>query len=109
MCGVCWVVFSSMFPCDARWRWDGVGMADSRVMHLWDEQKTVGTWFSANLTQRDSPTWDFYALYRPDARDLASQSSMGGTIISRHDELQAALMPLLAGTTGIDPPGRDLW
>ena len=104
-----YVVWFNMFPGDARWRWDGDSMTDSRVMHFWDEQKTVGTWFSANLTERDSPTWDFYALYRYDARDLASPTRIGGTIISHRDELQAALMPLLAGTTGIDAPERDRW
>jgi hypothetical protein len=91
-----YVVWFNMFPGDARWRWDGDGMTDPRVVHYWDEQKSVGTWFSANLTERGSPTWDFYALYPPDARDLATPSSMGGTIIGRRAELQSALGPLLA-------------
>lgn len=84
-----------MYPGDARWRWDGDGMTDARVVHFWDEQKAVGTWFSTNLTNRRAQTWDFYALYSPDARDMATPSSMGGTIIGRRDNLQAALMPLL--------------
>jgi len=54
-----------------------------------DQQKSVGTWFSANVTRRGSPTWDFYAPYPPDARDLAAPSSMGGTIISSRAELQS--------------------
>jgi hypothetical protein len=91
-----YVVWFNMFPGDARWRWDGDGMADSRVTHFWDEQKTVGTWFSANLTERGSPTWDFYAVYSPLASDLSAPSSMGGTIISRRAELQSELSPLLA-------------
>jgi len=90
-----YVVWFDMYPGDARWRWDGGGMTDPRVVHYWDEQKSVGTWFSANLTGRGSPTWDFYALYSPDARDLAGPSSMGGTIISRRAELQSALGPAL--------------
>jgi hypothetical protein len=90
-----YVVWFNMFPGDARWRWDGDGMTDPRVTHFWDEQKTVGTWFSANLTERGSPTWDFYAVYPPEARDLSAPSSMGGTIISRRAELQSALRPLL--------------
>ena len=81
---------------DSRDRWDGDGLVDPRVAHLWDEQKTVGRWFSANLTERDSPTWDFYAVYAPDARDLRATSSMGGTILSRRGELAASLQPLLA-------------
>jgi hypothetical protein len=95
-----YVVWFNMYPGDARWRWDGGGMTDPRVTHYWDDQKTVGTWFSANLTGRGSPTWDFYALYAPDARDLATPSSMDGTIISRREELHAALGPLLATGPG---------
>jgi hypothetical protein len=98
-----YVVWFNMFPGDARWRWDGDGMTDPRVTHFWDEQKTIGTWFSTNLTDRGSPTWDFYALYRPDTPDLVSPSSMGGTIIGRRDELQTALMPILQTTAGSLP------
>ena len=90
-----YVVWFNMYPGDARWRWDGDGMTDSRVTHYWDEQKSVGTWFSANLTERGSPTWDFYALYSPDARDLAAPNNMGGTIIGRRAELQSALAAVL--------------
>jgi hypothetical protein len=96
-----YVVWFNMYPGDARWRWDGDGLTDARVKHFWDEQKTVGTWLSANVTGRGSPTWDFYALYGPDARDLAAPSSMGGTIIGRRAELESALGPLLATSSGI--------
>ena len=95
-----YVVWFNMYPGDARWRWDGDGLTDPRVTHYWDEQKTVGTWFSANLTGRDSPTRDFYALYAPDARDLSAPSTMGGSIISRRAALQSALEPVLATSPG---------
>jgi hypothetical protein len=91
-----YAVWFNMFPGDARWRWDGDGLTDARVAHFWDEQKSVGTWFSANLTDRGSPTWDFYAVYGPEARDLRAPSSMGGTIINRRQQLGASLQPLLA-------------
>jgi len=91
-----YVVWFNMYPGDARWRWDGGGMTDPRITHSWDEQKSVGTWISANLTGRGSATWDFYAFYTSEARDLAGPSSMGGTIIGRRAELQSALEPLLA-------------
>ena len=99
-----YAVWFNMYPGDARWRWDGDGMTDPRVLHFWDEQKTVGTWFSMNVTNRRTPTWDFYALYSADARDLASPSSMGGTIISRRNDLQAALMPLVQLTVALPSP-----
>ncbi len=96
-----YAVWFNMYPGDARWRWDGDGLVDSRVVHFWDEQKTIGTWFSTNLTHRGSPTWDFYALYPPGARDLAAPSSMGSTIIARRDQLSASLQPLIAITAGM--------
>ena len=95
-----YVVWFNMFPGDARWRWDGDGMTDPRVVHYWDEQKRVGTWFSANLTGRGSPTWDFYAVYPPDTHDLSTPSSMGGSIIGRRAQLQSALDPFLATSSG---------
>jgi hypothetical protein len=90
-----YAVWFNMYTGDARWRWDGDGLVDPRVAHFWDEQKTVGNWFSTNLTHRGSPTWDFYALYAPDARDLNAPLSMGGTIINRRDQLNTSLRPLL--------------
>ena len=94
-----YVVWFNMLPGDARWRWDGDGMTDPRVTHLWDEQKTVGTWFSREVTHSDSPTWDFYVLYPPDAHDLLAASSMGGSIIGRHNQLLSAISPLLSVRT----------
>ena len=90
-----YTVWFNMYPGDARWRWDGAGLTDPRIEHFWDEDKTVGSWFSANLTHRGAPTWDFYALYSAQAADLSSPLSMGGTIIARRDQLQASLAPLI--------------
>jgi hypothetical protein len=96
-----YVVWFDMYPGDARWRWDGGGLTDPRVTHFWDEDKTVGTWFSPNLTHRKAPTWDFFALYPAGARDLASPGSTGGTIIGDRDELQSALGPILASVIAV--------
>ena len=93
-----YAVWFNMLFGDSRSRWDGDGMADPRVVHLWDEQKVVGTWFSANVTHAQRTTWDFYALYGPEASDLAAPVSQGGTIIGRHEQLQTALLPLLGAT-----------
>ncbi|HEY3063904.1 MAG TPA: hypothetical protein VGL99_33455 [Chloroflexota bacterium] len=96
-----YVVWFNMFPGDTRWRWDGDEMTDPRVVHYSDERESVGTWFSANLTERGSPTWDFYALYPPDAHDSSALTGFGGgaqgggTIIGHHAQLAAAIAPLL--------------
>jgi hypothetical protein len=84
---------------DSRSRWDGDGMVDPRVVHLWDEQKVVGNWFSANVTHARGTTWDFYALYDPQASSLSTPISTGGTIIGHREQLQAALLPLVGGMT----------
>jgi hypothetical protein len=81
---------------DARDRWDGGGVTDPRVRHFWDEQKTVGNWFSANVTHNLGTTWDFYALYKPDATGLTSPASSGGPIISQTTRLRMSIGPLLA-------------
>ena len=80
---------------DSRERWDGDGMTDPRVLHFWDERKVVGNWFSANVTHARGTTWDFYALYSPDAHDLDDPVSSGGSIIGRHARLESSLAPFL--------------
>ena len=83
---------------DSRDRWDGDGLTDPRVRHYWDEQKAVGNWFSANVTHSQGTTWDFYAVYAPDAtwtNQPPKAVSTGGPIIGHHDELRTAITPLL--------------
>ena len=85
---------------DSRDRWDGDGLIDPRVQHFWDEDKVVGNWFTANVTHGRGTTWDFYALYGPDALDLTAPASVGGTIISRRERLASAISPLLGASPG---------
>ena len=90
-----YAVWFNMLFGESRGAWNGDGLDDPRVVHFWDEQKVVGNWFTANVTHGRGTTWDFYALYGPDARDLARPTSMGRTITSRRERLAAALAPLL--------------
>jgi hypothetical protein len=95
-----YVVWFNMYPGDARWRWDGGGLVDPRVSHFWDERKQLGQWFSANLTHRPAPTWDFYALYGPGStwgREPPPAVSSGGTLIGRRDALITGLAGLIGG------------
>ena len=92
-----YVVWFNMLFGDSRERWDGAGLVDPRVRHFWDEQKLVGNWYSANVLHREGTTWDFYAVYGPDATwgsEPPRAVSQGGAIISRRDQLQAAISPL---------------
>ena len=104
-----YTIWFNMYPGDARWRWDGAGLTDARVEHFWDERKAVGTWFSATFTHRANPTWDFYALYSPEATWQAEPPaavSSGGTIIGRREQLQAAIEPLLRATSAVNERAR---
>jgi hypothetical protein len=97
-----YVVWFNMLFGDSRDRWDGDGLVDPRVRHFWDEQKVVGNWYSTTVLHREGTTWDFYALYGPDATWGAEPPravSQGGTIISRRDQLRAAISPLLQPTS----------
>jgi hypothetical protein len=93
-----YAIWFDMLFGDDRSKWDGDGMVDPRVVHLWDEQKSVGNWYSANVTHHEKTTWDFYALYGPGARDLSALVAMGGTIIGDHDQLAASIRPLLGAS-----------
>lgn len=73
-------------------------MTDPRVTHFWDESKLVGNWFSAKVTHSPGTTWDFFAVYGPDATNLASPLSSGGTIISHTSRLRTSIAPLLGLT-----------
>lgn len=93
-----YVVWFNMLFGDSRDRWDGDGLTDPRVRHYWDEQKVVGNWFSANVTRNPGTTWDFYAIYAPDATwdtQPPKALSQGGSIIGRHAQLQSAITALL--------------
>ena len=97
-----YVVWFNMLFGDSRDRWDGDGLTDPRVRHFWDERKVVGGWYSSSVLRRDGTTWDFYALYGPEALWESAPPralSQGGTIIGRRDQLQAAISPLLQRTS----------
>jgi len=48
---------------DARDQWDGGGLTDPRVIHLWDQQDLVGDWFVAHLPANQANDWDAYWLF----------------------------------------------
>jgi hypothetical protein len=90
-----YAVWLNMLAGDSRGGWDGARLTDARVTHMWDERKLVGDWYSANVTREPTTTWDFFAVYGPDAAELAKPLSMGRTIIGRSTQLKSSLAPLL--------------
>jgi hypothetical protein len=98
-----YAVWFNMLPGDHRLRWDGAGLTDPRVVHLWDEQKLAGTWFAERVDGRAGIAWDVYYLYGPQAQWEAEPGplvSSGRTIIARRAQLESSIATLLgAGTT----------
>jgi len=89
-----------MFPGDARSEWPDDLLTDSRVVHLWDEQKIAGTWYGSHPDYLNSNRvlWDAFLIYAPEAHwdDKPSHFiGMGRTIIEMREELRSKLLPLL--------------
>ena len=98
-----YAVWFNMLPGDSRAAWDGGGLTDPRVVHLWDEQKVVGNWFAAHVTENQGTEWDAYFLYGPQATWEGEPSpliSWGSTVIAKHAQLQSDIVPLLQANTG---------
>jgi len=91
-----------MLPTDARDEWDDQLLADPRVTHLWDQERTVGRWLAddQNLDLGDTGevVWDAFLLFGPEATWEHAPSGLlawGAPVVGRFPELEDALTPLL--------------
>jgi hypothetical protein len=85
---------------DARDQWDGGGLSDPRVIHLWDQQDLVGDWFVAHLPANQASDWDAYWLFGSTAtwtKQPPPLISSGSTVIGEKDALAQGIAPLLKG------------
>ena len=85
---------------DSRDQWDGGGLSDPRVVHLWDPQDLLGDWFVAHETDDQAGDWDAYLLFGPTATWTAQPPpliSSGGSVINTKDQLAQSIAPLLKG------------
>ena len=83
---------------DARERWDGAGLTDPRVVHLWDERNLTGQWAVKDLAGYDGPDWDTYLLFGPDARWTAEPPELlgsGFTVVDEGEQLARSLQRLI--------------
>jgi hypothetical protein len=74
-----YAIWFNMFPGDARAKWPAALLSDARVIHRWDEPKTVGTWYAARaVSMRPHLTpgstwgdgavlWDSFLVYGEDS------------------------------------------
>lgn len=54
-----------MLAADSRSKWPPELLTDPRVVHFWDEEKSVGTWYGENVTatKEGHVEWDAWFLY----------------------------------------------
>jgi hypothetical protein len=93
-----YAVWTVKLTFDARDQWDGGGLADPRVVHLWDPQDRLGEWLVANEPDYQAGDWDAYALFGPHATWHTGPPpllSSGGTVIGSHDQLAQSIAALL--------------
>ena len=105
-----YAVWFNMFPGDSRNYWPADLLTDRRVVHLWDEERSVGQLYFQLLPQiwekravgtvppQDLTLWDAYLLYGPDARWLDKPPdviSWGSTILLTLDRLNRDLKEAL--------------
>lgn len=110
-----YAVWFSMYPGDVRDRWPAEVMADPRVVHYWDEDKVVGTWYAARLPEiqklmapgskgyEDPVLWDAYLIYGPDARWSGAPSGLRGwgrTILGTRESLRDAFEVIHGAAAG---------
>jgi hypothetical protein len=111
-----YAIWFNMFPGDSKSEWPPALLTDSRVIHRWDEPKTVGTFFGRNnskmqaqLTSDSNGTggdvlWDSYLLFGPDARWDSFPTDLthwGRTIVAARESLRQRFERLFAA------PARD--
>ncbi len=95
-----YVIWTVKLTFDSRDQWDGGGLIDPRVIHLWDQQDVVGDWFVAHLPGYQGSDWDAYLLFGPTATWTAQPPlliSSGSSVIDTKDALARSIAPLLGG------------
>jgi hypothetical protein len=83
---------------DARNRWDAAGLADPRVLHLWDADDVSGGWLVDHVPGYQGGDWDTYLLFGPEATWTSEPTplrSFGSPVGEQIGELRQALDPLL--------------
>ena len=91
-----YAVWFSMVKGDKRQAFKPELLSDSRVTHLWDEQKVVGRWFAENFEVEDfggQITWDAFFLFGSGAEWANKPSpllSSGFPIRSKRNDLRKA-------------------
>lgn len=101
-----YAIWFSMYPTDAREHWPGDVLTDPRVVHVWDEGKTVGRWYMSRVADIESARapgsgglggnvlWDAFLVYGPEAHWRDAPDGLrrwGRTILGTQDALREAV------------------
>ena len=112
-----YAVWFNMVEGDARERWSAELLTDKRVVHLWDEQKTVGRFFAPTTQSEEMENalapnsnglgqavlWDSYLVFGPESRWEDRPSGIrrwGRTILRTRKDLADTVNALLAAPAG---------
>lgn len=98
-----YAVWFNMMPNDSRAKWSPTLLTDSRVIHRWDEPKTIGRWFApqtpamrpqlsdGSAWSDGDALWDAYLLYGADAKWNETPTGLihwGRTIVAGREALR---------------------
>ena len=98
-----YVVWLPMVASDERDKWKASLLDDPRMTHYWNEDQSVGRWFTENLKSCDSlgpVAWDVYYLFDKEATwdDAPDPVVTCGTPVFRATKtLSKALEEMFAG------------
>ena len=105
-----YAIWFSMFGGETRDDWSADLLTDPRVIHWWDEGKTVGRWYMPRVDAMRSAMspqsvglagnvlWDAYIVYGPEARWGDQPTGLrrwGRTILRTQEGLRDAFEALL--------------
>jgi hypothetical protein len=106
-----YAIWFAMYPGDARSKWPGALLTDTRVIHFWDEQRISGMQYlshvpslvglraSGTLQPTADALWDAFFLYPSGATwqdPVPLPASWGYPIMATHDDLLQSVERLLA-------------
>ena len=106
-----YAVWFSMYPTDERENWPDDVLTDPRVVHYWDEGKTVGQWYMGRIQEIESARaentgglagnvlWDAYLVYGPESQWNEAPTGLrrwGRTILRTQEGLREAVSGVLA-------------
>ncbi len=98
-----YAVWFNMMPADSRSKWSAALLTDNRVIHQWDEGKSVGRWFAPRTAGimpqlatgsawgNGEILWDAYLLYGAAARWDDAPTGLihwGRTIVAGRETLK---------------------